>query len=165
MLKKIAQRPKRTQAGGNFAIVAARYNSRYTDALVKSARRELELGGAERVEIVRVPGSFEVPVVARALSQADHPRFDAILCIGAILRGATTHAQQIADAVSQALAGLQVAHGVPLVHAVLLFENAEQAEERCFGTEHNRGIEAGRVALEMCKVMRSVRKYTRARAE
>lgn len=159
MLKKISKRSA-ASAGGNYAIVAARYNPRYTDALVKSAKRELRAGGAERIEIVRVPGSFEVPVVARALAMADKPSFDAIICFGAILRGATTHAQQIADAVSQALASLQVAHGVPLVHAVLLFENAAQAEERCFGTEHNRGIEAGRVALEMCKVMRSVRKFS-----
>lgn len=165
MLKKIAQRAKGAKTGGKYAIVAARYNARFTDALVKSAKSELQAGGAERIEVVRVPGSFEVPVVARALSLADNPRFDAIICIGAILRGATTHAQQIADAVSQALAELQVAHGVPLVHAVLLFENAEQAEERCFGVEHNRGVEAGRVALEMCKVMRSVEKYRAPRGE
>lgn len=157
MLKKIAK--PSGAAGGNYAIVGARYNARYTDALVKSAKKELLAGGAERVEVVRVPGAFEVPVAARALALADQPKFDAIVCIGAILRGATTHAQQIADAVSQALADLQVAHGVPLIHAVLLFENAQQAEERCFGTEHNRGIEAGRVALEMNRVMRSLRKY------
>lgn len=154
MLRKIAQRG--ASNGGRFAIVAARYNPRYTDALVKSARAELRKGGAESIEIVRVPGSFEVPVVARALVVKG--AFDAVLCFGAILRGATTHAQQIADAVSQALAQLQILHGVPIIHGVLLFENEAQAEERCFGREHNRGIEAARVALEMSSVMRRLAK-------
>jgi 6,7-dimethyl-8-ribityllumazine synthase len=157
MLKKIAERGKGN--GGTYGIVAAKYNPRYTDALVKSAKTELRAGGAERIEVVRVPGSFEVPVVARALALSTKTRFDAILCFGAILRGATTHAQQIADAVSQALAQLQVEHGVPIIHGVLLFENEVQAEERCFGAEHNRGIEAARVALEMNRVMRGLAKF------
>ena len=154
MLKKIAKREERS--GGTYGIVAAKYNPRFTNALVKSARSELRAGGAARIEVVRVPGSFEVPAVARALAASAQPKFDAILCFGAILRGATTHAQQIADAVSQALARLQVNYGVPIIHAVLLFENEAQAEERCFGREHNRGIEAARTALEMNQVMRRV---------
>lgn len=156
MLKKIAQRTKSN--GGTFAIVAARYNPQFTDALVKSAEAELRSGGATRIEVVRVPGSFEVPVVARALVLSTAPKFDAVLCFGAILRGATTHAQQIADSVSLALAQLQVLYGVPLIHGVLLFEDEAQAQERCFGTKHNRGIEAGRVALEMAKVMRTLKR-------
>jgi 6,7-dimethyl-8-ribityllumazine synthase len=139
--------------------VAAKYNPEFTDALVKSARRELESAGAEIIEIIRVPGSFEVPVVAAKLSEAVNPRFDAIICFGAILRGATTHAQQIADGVSYALAELQVRSGIPIVHGVLLFENIEQARVRCLGKEHNRGIEAARVALEMCDVMRGLQRY------
>lgn len=160
MLKKIASRGGKT--GGIYAIVAAKYNPRFTDALVKFARAELKAGGAERIEVVRVPGSFEVPVVTRALALSENPRFDAIICFGAILRGATSHAQNIADSVSQALADLQVLHGRPIVHGVLLFENEAQAEERCFGKTHNRGIEAARVALEMAAVMNSLAKYSKA---
>jgi 6,7-dimethyl-8-ribityllumazine synthase len=159
MLKKI--RPRTRARGGVFAIVAAKYNSRYTDALVRSARAELRAGGAASIEVVRVPGSFEVPVVARELALRSEPAFDAILCFGAILRGATTHAQHIAEAVSHALADLQVHYGVPIVHGVLLFENETQAEERCFGSRHNRGIEAARVALEMKKVMEKARESSR----
>jgi 6,7-dimethyl-8-ribityllumazine synthase len=154
MLKKIA-RARGKQAGGRFAIVAAKYNPRYTDALVKFARSELQAGGADLIEVVRVPGAFEVPVAARGLLLREPP-FDAVLCFGAILRGATTHAQHIAEAVTSALGDMQVSFGIPLIHGVLLFENEEQAEERCFGREHNRGIEAARTALEMCRVMRAL---------
>ena len=153
MLKKIA---KRTQSsGGKFAIVAAKYNSHYTDALVLSAEAELKAAKATTIKIIRVPGSFEVPVIAARLARTK--RFDAIICIGAILRGQTTHAQQIADAVSHALMQIQVETAVPLIHAVLLFENEEQAEARCFGMEHNRGIEAGRVAVEMAGIVRDLK--------
>jgi 6,7-dimethyl-8-ribityllumazine synthase len=153
MLKKIAARPGRS-SGGRFAIVAAKYNPEYTDALVASAEKELRAGTAAEIKIVRVPGSFEVPVVAASLAKRRH--FDVIICFGVILRGQTTHAQQIADAVSNGLAQIQINTLVPIIHGVLLFENEEQARERCFGTTRNRGMEAARVALEMRTVMRSL---------
>src|SRR5688572_18729180 len=124
MLKKIA---KRTAKGGTFAIVAAKYNPQYTDALVQAAEQELKSAQAS-VEIVRVPGSFEVPVVAARLARGKK-KFDAIICFGAILRGQTTHAQQIADAVSIGLMQIQVATGIPVIHGVLLFENEEQGRQ------------------------------------
>ena len=158
MLKKISERKSNT--GGRFAIVAARYNPKYTDALVRTAKAELKSGGATRVEVIRVPGSFEVPVVAARLVNNPAPAFDAIICFGAILRGATTHAQNIADAVSVALANLQVQCGTPIIHGVLLFENEEQARIRCLGRDHNRGVEAARTALEMAQVMRSIQRWT-----
>jgi 6,7-dimethyl-8-ribityllumazine synthase len=154
VLKKIAKRT--SSPGGKFAIVAAKYNPRYTDALVLSAEAELKASKAAGLKIIRVPGSFEVPVIAARLARTK--RFDAVICIGAILRGQTTHAQQIADAVSHALMQIQIETGVPLVHAVLLFENEEQADARCFGMEHNRGIEAGRVAIEMAGIVRTLKR-------
>ncbi len=158
MLKKIAKRTGR--GNGTFAIVAAKYNPEFTDALVKFARAELKSAGVIGLEVIRVPGSFEVPVVAAKLAQATQPRFDAIICFGAILRGKTTHAQQIADGVSFALAELQIRSGVPIIHGVLLFENEEQARIRCLGREHNRGIEAARVALEMAEIMRGLERFS-----
>jgi 6,7-dimethyl-8-ribityllumazine synthase len=152
MLKKIAS--AKNTSGGKFAIIAAKYNPRYVDALVKSARAELKNAGENQIDLFRVPGSFEVPAVAAKL--ASRPDYDAIICFGVILRGATTHAQQIADAVSFALAQIQVNTGKPVIHGVLLFENEEQAKVRCFGTEHNRGIEAARVALEMGALMKKI---------
>ena len=154
MLKKIAKR-KSIAAGGKFAIVAARYNEVYTDALVKSAQDELESAGATEVKVVRVPGSFEVTCVAGELGR--QKKWDAVICLGVIMRGQTTHAQQIADAVSLGLTQIQSATGVPMIHGVLLFENDEQAKARCLGREHNRGIEAARAAIEMAAVMRSIK--------
>jgi len=155
MLRKIATRKKSPAAAGRFAIVAARYNSEYTDALTQSAQRELAAVGAQHIEIIRVPGSFEIPAIAARLARSK--KFDVIICFGAILRGATTHADNIADAVSAALAHLQIQTGVPIIHGVLLFENHDQARQRCLGSpDHNRGLEAARTALEMCRVVREL---------
>ncbi len=135
---------------GAYAIVAANYNHEYTDALVRSALEELK--GAERVEVIRVPGSFEIPAVASRLAGMKRPEFHAIICFGVILEGKTSHAQNIADAVSHALALLQVQACKPVIHGVLHFQNEEQARIRCSGTEHNRGIEAARTAIKMVSV-------------
>ena len=83
-----------------------------------------------------------------------------IICFGVILQGKTSHAQNIAEAVSGALALLQVQARRPIIHGVLHFENEEQAQERCFGKKHNRGIEAARTAKEMVSVFRELRRFS-----
>ena len=149
MLKKI---PKRSQggAGGRYAIIAAKYNGRYTDALVRFAKAELK--DAANVRIIRVPGSFEIPTIAGILSRSGS--VDAIICFGAVLRGATTHADHIVIGVTNALAQLQIDSGIPIIHGVLLFENEDQAAQRCLRKETNRGIEAARTAREMVQICR-----------
>ncbi len=149
MLKKISQRKAR-RVGSRFAIVASRYNARYVDAMVRAARRTLQSAGGS-VEVVRVPGAFEIPVVAARLAAGG---FDALICLGVILRGATTHAQHIGEAVTAALVLIQVNQLVPVIHEVLLLENEEQARERCLSPRHNRGIEAAQTALEMAATLR-----------
>src|SRR5436305_88909 len=144
MLKKI-RKPTSRRAGGRYAIVAARYNSRFTDALVRFAKAELK--DAESVRVIRVPGAFEVPLVAGRLARSGS--VDAVICFGAVLRGGTTHADHIVIGVTNALAQLQVDSGVPMIHGVLLFEDEEQAADRCLRKDTNRGIEAARTAREM----------------
>ncbi len=155
MLKQIPTRTLKAD-GGTFAIIASKYNARYVDAMLRAAQAELRRAGARDVQVVRVPGAFEIPVVAARLVREASPPLSAIVCLGVILRGATTHAQHVGEAVTQALSTLQLHGGVPIIHEVLLLENEQQAKERCLGRTHNRGAEAARTALEMARVMKSL---------
>ncbi len=154
MLKPVE--PQKIRAGGGaFAIVAARYNGRYVEAMVEQAEAVLKKAGARSVRVIRVPGAFEIPAVAACLIRARRP-CAAVICLGVILRGQTAHAQLIAEAVSGALAQLQIQHARPVIHEVLLLENEEQAVARCLDKTHNRGAEAAQTALEMAQIMESL---------
>jgi 6,7-dimethyl-8-ribityllumazine synthase len=153
MLKPVKRRSFRA-SNANFAIVASEYNALYVDAMIEAAMAELKRAGARSIEVVRVPGAYEIPVVASRL--ASHARGNtphAIICLGVILRGETTHAAHIGEAVSQALMQIQLKYEIPVIHEVLLLENEEQARARCLGKKHNRGAEAAHTALAMAKVM------------
>ncbi len=156
MLKRIGKAGRTGRTGGHFAIVASKYNARYVGGMVKAAEKCLRAAGVESVRILRVPGAFEIPVVAAKLAHSHLPSLSAIICLGVILRGKTTHAQHIGEAVSQALAQIQIQTGVPIIHEVLLLESKAQAEARCLSPEHNRGAEAAHTALEMKRVMQSL---------
>lgn len=155
MLKKASKTKASAAAGTRVAIVASRYNARYVNSMLRAAKAELAKAKVA-AEVVRVPGAFEIPAVASALVRRLTNPIDAILCLGVILRGETTHAENIAQAVTGALAQLQVEHSLPVIHEVLLLENVQQARERCLDARHNRGIEAARTAIEMTRVMRRV---------
>jgi len=139
---------------GTFAIIASRYNARYVDAMLRAAKATLSKAGAD-VRIIRVPGAYEIPVVAAKLarSSAENEDLAAIICLGVILRGETVHAAHIGEAVSHALMKIQLNFELPVVHEVLLLENEEQAKKRCLDPKHNRGTEAAQTALEMAKVI------------
>ncbi|HEV2692452.1 MAG TPA: 6,7-dimethyl-8-ribityllumazine synthase [Verrucomicrobiae bacterium] len=159
MLTKIKSK-KIKGKGARFAIIASKYNARYVDAMLRAAKAEILRAGGT-VEVVRVPGAYEIPVVAARLAHASRIGYPAaplagIICLGVILRGATTHAQHIGEAVSNALADIQITHEVPVIHEVLLLENEQQAKERCLSKTHNRGMEAAQTALEMARVMASL---------
>jgi len=153
MLKKASKTMASGAAGTRVAIVASRYNARYVNSMLRAAKAELAKAKVA-AEVVRVPGAFEIPAVASALARRLTNPIDAILCLGVILRGETTHAENIGQAVTGALAQLQVEHSLPVIHEVLLLENVQQARERCLDTGHNRGIEAAQTAIEMTRVMR-----------
>ena len=154
MLKAV--RPTRhRKTGGHFAIIASQYNARYVDSMLRAARKVLADAGAESVRVVRVPGAYEIPLVAAKLARAQP--LSAVICLGVILRGETQHAQLIGEAVTSALMQLQIWMGVPMVHEVLLLENRQQAEARCLSPEHNRGAEAAATAVAMAQVLKTLR--------
>ncbi len=155
MLRKV-RRKQRGRSGGRFAIVASKYNARFVNSMVRAACRVLRLAGVRDIQVVRVPGAYEIPVVARRLARAANPPWSAVICLGVILRGETAHAQLIGEAVTRALMEIQVQEEVPMVHEVLLLENRAQARVRCLSPEHNRGAEAAQTALEVARVMASL---------
>ena len=155
MLRKV--QPKKVQpSGGTFAIVASRYNARYVDAMLRAAKAELWRADVSRIQIVRVPGAYEIPVVAKRLARS-LPGLSAIICLGVIIRGETVHASLIGDTVSRALMEIQLAYEIPVIHEVLLLENEGQAQARCLDHRHNRGTEAAQTSLAMVHVLRSLK--------
>jgi 6,7-dimethyl-8-ribityllumazine synthase len=157
MLRRIRQNKIPTR-GGRFAIVASRYNSKYVDAMLHAAREELLRAGAH-VRIVRVPGAFEIPAAAACLTQraTGRKRYDAVICLGVIIQGETSHAQHIGWGVTHALAQIQVLQRIPVIHGVFVFDKVKHAKVRCLGKKHNRGAEAAQTALEMARVMKHLR--------
>jgi 6,7-dimethyl-8-ribityllumazine synthase len=155
------RRSKATATGARFAIVASQYNALYVDAMVGAAKAELRRAGAQDVQIIRVPGAFEIPVVTTRLARLageamSSTPYTAIICLGVILRGETTHAAHIGEAVTEALMETQLRYEIPVVHEVLLLENEQQARVRCLGKKHNRGTEAAQTALAMARLMASL---------
>lgn len=156
MLRKVKTLYQK-DSGGSFAIVASRYNELYVDAMLHAAREELLMARA-RVRIVRVPGAFEIPAVAAKLAASG--RYSAIICLGVIFQGETSHAQHISWGVTHALAQIQIQHKVPVIHGVFAFEKVKHAKVRCLGSKHNRGTEAAQTALQMARVMTGISKIS-----
>ena len=124
--------------------------------MLRAARSVLRASGASRIEVHRVPGSFEIPVVAAALARRSLNRPEAVICLGLIWQGETTHAQHIGEAVSLALMDVAIETGVPIIHQVLSVTTVQQAVARCRSKKTNRGTEAAHTALAMAATMRAV---------
>jgi 6,7-dimethyl-8-ribityllumazine synthase len=160
MLKAVKRQAFRAQ-NARFAIIASKYNARYVDAMLRAAKTELASAGAKTVEVLRVPGAYEIPITAATLARRRsslQPQTapEAIICLGVILRGETVHAAHIGEAVSRALMDIQLRWSVPIIHEVLLLENEQQARVRCLGKTHNRGAEAAQTALAMTELFRDL---------
>ena len=150
--------PRPRAAGGkrHFSIVASLFNGRYVRGLVDHATEELKsLAPAAVISLHEVPGAFEIPVVVREL--ALQKKADAILALGVILQGKTSHAENLARSVTDALQQITLEHGIPVINAVLSLETEAQAQERCLGSKINRGTEAARAAVEIANVMEDLR--------
>jgi 6,7-dimethyl-8-ribityllumazine synthase len=140
--------------GLRLAIVVSRFNSFITERLLSGALDALERAGADekRIEIVRVPGSFEIPVTAKTLAQTR--RYDAILCLGCIIRGETQHFDYISSEVTRGIQLAAVETGVPLAFGVLTTDTLEQAIDRAGAKSGNKGAEVALAAVEMANLLR-----------
>jgi 6,7-dimethyl-8-ribityllumazine synthase len=157
MTKESPSRPPADKAKGAFHIVASRFNTQYVDGLIDRATEELRtLAPNATISLHRVPGSFEIPVIAREL--AVQHQVDAIIACGVILRGETNHAENLSRSVTDALQRIAIEHGVPVINAVLSFDNEKQARARCLENKINRGTEAARAAVEIANVLSEVRR-------
>ena len=159
VLQKLNQK-LRTGAGegpGPFAIVASKYNARFVNGMLAAAEGQLRRAGATRIIIARVPGAFEIPLIASILAKEHRPLLRAIICLGVILKGETSHAELIARELTASLARLQLETAIPVIHEVLLLETEAQAVRRCLGRKYNRGLEAAHTALEMSELIRKLR--------
>lgn len=163
MLKK-TDRLATQRFQGRIAIIASRYNHEYVDGLVAAATEVLKPSGAI-LEVFRVPGAFEIPVTASALLERDDCEPDAIICLGLIWQGETNHAQQIGQAVTQALMELSWTTGVPIIHEVITVTTEAQAKARCLDKATNRGTEAAQTALTMVETLQSIREEAENRSE
>ena len=139
--------------GFRFAVVVSKYNDFVTDRLQAGALAALTAAGAadDDVTLVRVPGAFEIPVAA--LRAAQSGRFDAIVCLGCVIRGETPHFDYICSAVSHGLADGAAATGVPMAFGVLTTNSAEEALARAGDGPGNKGYEAAMAAVEMADVV------------
>jgi 6,7-dimethyl-8-ribityllumazine synthase len=155
-------------AGLRFGIIVSQFNSFITDRLLAGALDALQRSGAgeKQIEVVRVPGSFEIPIAAKKLAATS--RFDSIVCIGCILRGETSHYDVVVSETARGIQLAQLDSGVPMILCVLTCDTLEQAINRAGLKSGNKGYESGLAAIEMAHLSRklakgSARSVTRSR--
>lgn len=143
--------------GLRIAIVVSRWNELITNRLLEGALAGLRRHGVpeETIDIAWVPGSFEIPLACRRLAERGH--YDALIALGAVIRGATTHYEHVAGAVTSGVAQVGLQTGVPCIFGVITTENIEQAIERAGTKAGNKGFEAATAAIEMATLLRSMR--------
>jgi 6,7-dimethyl-8-ribityllumazine synthase len=137
-----------------FGIVVSKFNEFVTDRLLAGALEVLEKAGADvdAIPVARVPGAFEIPLVAKRFAASG--RFDAVICLGAVIRGETPHFEYISREASRGVARVSLEADLPVVFGVLTTDNVDQALARADGVERNRGAEAARTAIEMASLLR-----------
>jgi 6,7-dimethyl-8-ribityllumazine synthase len=143
-------------AGLRFAVIVTRFNHYITDRLLQGALDALKRSGAsdEAIEIVRIPGSWEFPVTVRAVAALK--RHDAIICLGAVIRGDTPHFDYVAGEAASGIARAAVDTGVPVAFGVLTTNTVEQAVDRSGAKSGNKGFDAAMTAIEMANLLRLI---------
>ena len=142
--------------GLKFGLVLSRFNEFITKKLLEGAQDALLRHGVsqENIDIAWVPGSFEIPLIAKKL--AETKRYDAVICLGAVIRGGTPHFEYIASEVTKGIAKVGLETGLPVIYGVITADTLEQAIERAGTKEGNKGFEAAVNAIEMANLMRSL---------
>lgn len=146
---------KLTAEGLKFGIVVSRFNEFITSRLLSGALDALQRHGAgpEAVEVVWVPGAFEIPLTAQKMAGRG---YDAIICLGAVIRGATPHFEYVAAEVTKGIAQVALASGLPIIYGVITADNLEQAIERAGTKAGNKGFEAAVAAIEMANLFKEL---------
>ena len=154
----------RAAPGARFAIVASRWNPRIVDALIDGAQRTLLAHGvaAEAIDVVRVPGAWEIPLAAERLASAQ--ACSAVIALGCVVRGDTRHYEHVADGCAQALMRVSLDHGVPVCNGVLAVEQHADAQARAGGAHGNKGEECALAAIEMADLLRNLPTNSRSTA-
>jgi 6,7-dimethyl-8-ribityllumazine synthase len=145
-----------TAKGLKFGIVAARFNDFITARLLDGAVDALTRHGAAEgdIEVIKVPGSFEIPLAARVLAQSK--KYNALICLGAVIRGATPHFEYVSAEVSKGVASVSMESGLPVIFGVLTTDTIEQAIERAGTKSGNKGWDAALSAIEMANLMKQM---------
>lgn len=143
-------------AGLRFGIVVARFNDQLTDELARSAYQCLVQNGAkpETIDLVRVPGAYEIPVIAEKM--ASSKRYDALIVLGVVVEGETQHAQMIIDTTGQTILDISCRYQLPVINEIVGVRTWAQAEARCLGGENTRGWYAAEAAIETARVNRKL---------
>lgn len=142
-------------SGASIAIVVSRFNGFITERLLEAAQDTLRRHGVDRIEVLRVPGAFELPLAARML--AKQGKCDAIVALGAVIRGATPHFEYVSGECTRGLGQVQLEFEVPIGFGVLTVNSVEQAMERAGAKAGNKGTDAALAALEMVSLLSKVR--------
>jgi 6,7-dimethyl-8-ribityllumazine synthase len=142
--------------GKRFALVVGRFNDFITDRLVGGALDALVRSGADdaHIDVVKVPGAFEIPLMAKKL--VDRSAYDAVICLGAVIRGATPHFDYVSAEVSKGIAAVSLDSGVPVIFGVITADTIEQAIERAGTKAGNKGWDAAMAAIEMASLLETV---------
>lgn len=147
--------PQNCATGKDVIVIASEFNKQYVDSMLSATEPILEKAGLN-VRVYRVPGAYEIPCIIGKILTKTRPA--AFLCLGVVMRGETTHAVNITEAVTATFSNTQCATAIPIINGVYMFENHEQAQKRCIDPEYNRGIELANTTIAMIQNMEQIEK-------